>query len=59
MHSLVPRPSITGNTVEGLVKLLLGMTSGGRYTEHKLKNKNRGGLGMRLWLYLERIRTGD
>ena len=28
--SLVPRPSITANTVEGLVKLLRRMTSGGR-----------------------------
>ena len=28
--SLVPRPSITANTVEGLVKLLHRMTSGGR-----------------------------
>ena len=28
-HSLVPRPSITANTVEGLVKLLRRMTSGG------------------------------
>ena len=28
--SLVPRPSITANAVEGLVKLLRRMTSGGR-----------------------------
>ena len=28
--SLVPRPSITANVVEGLVKLLRRMTSGGR-----------------------------
>ena len=28
--SLVPRPSITANVVEGLVKLLHRMTSGGR-----------------------------
>ena len=28
--SLTPRPSITANTVEGLVKLLRRMTSGGR-----------------------------
>ena len=30
ISSLVPRPSITANTVEGLVKLLRRMTSGGR-----------------------------
>ena len=30
--SLVPRPSITANAVEGLVKLLRRMTSGGRRT---------------------------
>ena len=30
VHSLVPRPSITANAVEGLVKLLHRMTSGGR-----------------------------
>ena len=29
--SLVPRPSITANSVEGLVKLLLRMTSGRRW----------------------------
>ena len=29
--SLVPRPSITANTVEGLVKLLRRMTSGRRW----------------------------
>ena len=28
--SLAPRPSIIGNMVEGLVKLLRRMTSGGR-----------------------------
>ena len=31
--SLVPRPSITANTVEGLVKLLRRMTSGGRMVD--------------------------
>ena len=30
LGSLVPRPSITANAVEGLVKLLHRMTSGGR-----------------------------
>ena len=29
-YSLVPRPSITANVVEGVVKLLRRMTSGGR-----------------------------
>ena len=29
VSSLVPRPSITANAVEGLVKLLCRMTSGG------------------------------
>ena len=29
-HSLIPRPSITANTVESLVKLLHRMMSGGR-----------------------------
>ena len=31
--SFVPRPSITANTVEGLVKLLCRMTSSGRMGE--------------------------
>ena len=30
IDSLVPRPSITANVVEGLVKLLRRITSGGR-----------------------------
>ena len=30
LSSLIPRPSIAANTVEGLVKLLRRMTSGGR-----------------------------
>ena len=31
--SLVPRPSITANAVEGLAKLLRRMTSGGRMVD--------------------------
>ena len=32
-HSLVPRPSITANAVEDLVKLLHRMTSGKRWVD--------------------------
>ena len=32
-YSLVPRPSLTANAVEGLVKLLRRMTSGGRMVD--------------------------
>ena len=44
--------SLWTRLVEGLVRLLLRMMSGGHYTEHKLENKNREGLGTRLWLCL-------
>ena len=42
--SLVPRPSITANEVEGLVKLLRRMTSGGRKGGRKGGRRTFGGV---------------
>ena len=48
LASLVPRPSITANAVEGLVKLLRRMTSGRSFTRPSTALAVIEGLGMRL-----------